>query len=66
MFKRKNSHTKNMRNQKPKKYKHKTTWEENFKAKLIQELKCEYIDRLNEFQQRGHKVYQREHELEMK
>ena len=45
MLKRKKSHKQNILNPKPKKYKHETTFEEGFKAKLREEVDCEYIDR---------------------
>ena len=73
MLKRKKSHKQNIHNPKPKKYKHETTWEENYKAKIREEVEDGYIEREKNLQQREHKVGQREqkvgkkeHELEMK
>ena len=43
MLKRKKSHNQNIHNPKPKKYKHETTWEEGYKAKIREEVEFEYI-----------------------
>ena len=66
MFKRKKNHKQNTHNPKPKKYKHETTWEESLKAKIIQEIESEYIEREKKLQQREHEVDQKKHEFEMK
>ena len=66
MFKRKKSHKQNIHNPKPKKYKHETTWEESIKAKIMEEVECEYIEHEKNLQQREHKVYQREHKVDQK
>ena len=46
MFKRKKSHKQNINNPKPKKYKHETTWEESYKAKIREEVESEYCPML--------------------
>ena len=66
MFKRKKNHKQNIHNQKSKKYKHRTTFNESFKAKIMEEVECEYIEDEKNLQQSEHKVDQKEHELEMK
>ena len=44
VLRRKKSHKQNLNNPKPKKYKHETTWEESYKAKIREEVESEYID----------------------
>ena len=66
MFKRKKSHKQNIHNPKPKKYKHDTTFQESFKAKLREEVECEYIECEQNFQEREHKFYQREYKVDQK
>ena len=55
-----------MLNPKPRKYKHETTWEESFKAKIMEEVDCEYIEYEKNLHQREYEVYQREHKVDQK
>ena len=66
MFRREKSHKQNINNLKPKKYKHETTFEESFEAKIREEVECEYIERKKNLQQREYKVGQREHKADIK
>ena len=66
LFERKKSHQQNIHNPKPKKYRHATTWEESFKAKMREEVECEYIECQKDLQQREHKADQKEHDVAMK
>ena len=64
MLKRKKSHKQYIHNPKPRKYKHETTFEESFKAKIVQQVECECIERDKNLLQREHKVYQREYKAD--